>query len=129
MGMTHTSKIVLLEMGFSFPLKAPIAPKAKKALLALLIASSIAFDAVTLAAHARRGLIIYTLLPELESKGFPLVQQTAYQHGVSCLDAMFSAYETLSYLTRNGNTVFQTLYDLEKTFDSVEYETFVFKRN
>ena len=36
---------------------------------------------------------------------------TAYQHGVSCLDAMFSAYETL---TRNGNTVFQTFYDLEK---------------
>ena len=34
---------------------------------------------------------IYTLLPELENKGFPLVQQTAYQHGVSCLDAMFSA--------------------------------------
>ena len=52
---------------------------------------------------------------------FPLVQQTAYQHGVSCLNATFSAYETLSYLTRNGNTVFQTFYDLEKTFDSVEY--------
>ena len=30
-------------------------------------------------------------------------------------------YETLSYLTRNGNTVFQTFYDLEKAFDSVEY--------
>ena len=30
-------------------------------------------------------------------------------------------YETLSYLTRNGYTVFQTFYDLEKTFDSVEY--------
>ena len=29
-------------------------------------------------------------------------------------DAMFSSYETLSYLTRNGNTVFQTFYDLEK---------------
>ena len=56
-------------------------------------------------------IIIYTLLPELESKGF---QQTAYQHGVSCLDAMFSAYETLSYLTRNRNTVFQTFYDLEQ---------------
>ena len=64
---------------------------------------------------------IYTLLPELESKDFPLVQQTAYQHGVSCLNAMFSAYEILSYLTRNGYAVFQTFYDLEKTFDSVEY--------
>ena len=64
---------------------------------------------------------IYTLLPELESKGFPLVQQTEYQHGVSCLNAMFSAYETLSYLTRNGYAVLQTFYDLEKTFVSVEY--------
>ena len=63
-----------------------------------------------------KSIYIYTLLPELESKGFPLVQQTAYQHGVSCLDATFSVYETLSYLTRNGYTVFQTFYDLEKDY-------------
>ena len=41
--------------------------------------------------------------------------------GTTCLHATFSAYVTLSYLTRDGNTVFQTFYDLEKTFDSVEY--------
>ena len=52
---------------------------------------------------------------------FPLIQQTAYQNGISCEDATFAAYETLSYLTRNGNTVLQTFYDLEKAFDSVEY--------
>ena len=55
-------------------------------------------------------IIIYPVT-RVESKGLPLVQQTAYQHGVSCLDAMFSAYETL---TRNGYTVFQTFYDIEK---------------
>ena len=30
-------------------------------------------------------------------------------------------FETLNYLIRNGNTVLQTFYDLEKAFDSVEY--------
>ena len=43
-------------------------------------------------------IIIYPVT-RVESKGLPLVQQTEYQHGVSCLDAMFSAYDTLSYLT------------------------------
>ena len=45
MGTTHVSKMVLLEMGFSFPWKVPIAPKAKKALLALFIALSMALVA------------------------------------------------------------------------------------
>ena len=36
------SKVVLPEMGFNFP-KASIAPKAKKVLLAVLVASSMAF--------------------------------------------------------------------------------------
>jgi hypothetical protein len=62
-----------------------------------------------------------TLLPEFETKGFPSIQQTAYQCGVSCEDATFAVYETLTHLARNGNTVFQTFYDLEKAFDSVEY--------
>ena len=38
-GMTHSSKIVFPEMRFNFQWKAPIAPKAKKALFAFLIAS------------------------------------------------------------------------------------------
>ena len=50
-----------------------------------------------------------------------MVQQTAYQKGISCEDATFTVFEVLSYLMRNGNTVFQTFYDLEKAFDSVEY--------
>ena len=67
------------------------------------------------------SLMLSRMLPELNSRGFPLIQQTAYQQGISCEDATFAVFETLSYLTRNGNTVLQTLYDLEKAFDSVEY--------
>ena len=58
------------------------------------------------------------MIPELESKGFPSIQQRAYQRSVSCEDATFAAYETIAHLTRN---VFKTFYDLEKAFDSTEY--------
>ena len=67
------------------------------------------------------SLTLSRMLPELGSRGFPPNQQTAYQHGKSCEDATFSVFETLSYLTQNGNNVFQIFYDLEKAFDSVEY--------
>ena len=67
------------------------------------------------------SLTLSRMLPELESNGFPSIQQTAYQRGVSCEDATFAVYETLTHLTRDGNTVYQTFYDLEKAFDSVEY--------
>ena len=50
-----------------------------------------------------------------------MVQQTSYQKGISCEDATVTVFETLSYLMRNGNTVFQTFYNLEKAFDGVEY--------
>ena len=63
----------------------------------------------------------WLILPELETKGFPSIQQTAYQCGVSCEDATFAVYETLTHLAQNGNTVFQTFHDLEKAFDSIEY--------
>ena len=43
--MIHVSKMVFPDMGFSFPWKASMAPKAKKALLAFLIATSMAFEA------------------------------------------------------------------------------------
>ena len=67
------------------------------------------------------SLTLSRMMPELESKGFPSIQQTAYQCGVSCEDATFATYETITHLTRNGNNVFQTFYDLEKAFDSIEY--------
>ena len=60
-------------------------------------------------------------MPELKTRGFPLIQQTAYQQGISCEDATFAVFESLSHLTRNGKTVLQTVYDLEKAFDGVEY--------
>ena len=43
--MACVSKIVLPEIGFNLPWKAPIAPKVKIAILAFLIASSTAFVA------------------------------------------------------------------------------------
>ena len=73
------------------------------------------FESLTLAR------MLAQMLPELETKGFPSIQQTAYQCGVSCEDATFAVYETLTHLARNGNTVFQTFYDLEEAFDSIEY--------
>ena len=66
------------------------------------------------------SILLSQLLPELEDRGFPSVIQIAYQHGVSCEDATFSVYATVSHFVRNRNTVLQTFYDLEKAFDSVE---------
>ena len=56
------------------------------------------------------SILLPQLLPELEDTGFPSVIQT-YQHGVSCEDATFSVYETVSHFVRNGNTVLQTFYE------------------
>ena len=55
-------------------------------------------------------LILARMLPELKTKGFPPIQQTAYPCGVSCEGATFAMYEN----AHNRNTVFQTFYDLDK---------------
>ena len=41
------------------------------------------------------------MMPELKSKGFPSIQQIAYQCGVSCEDATFTmhGHEAFTHLT------------------------------
>ena len=71
--------------------------------------------------HRTPSSLTHSHVQLLKTRGFPLIQQSAYQQGISCEDAAFAVFESLSHLTRNGNTVLQTFYDLEKAFDSVEY--------
>ena len=56
----------------------------------------------------------------LDEQGFPDQLQTAYQKGVSCMDAIFATQETLFNHLRDGGTPFLCLFDIEKAFDSVE---------
>ena len=67
----------------------------------------------------------------LKEGGFPHVSQTAYQHSLSCSDAIFSTQEALLKFVREGDKVYLCLYDLEKAFDSIEFATLLshlFKR-
>ena len=61
------------------------------------------------------------MIPILEEKGVPHHTQTAYQAGVSCSDATEVVQEVIKSYIDSGATVFQCFYDLEKAFDSVEY--------
>ena len=56
-------------------------------------------------------------------KGFPTSSQTAYQKGLSCIDAIFSTQEVILKHIREGDTPYLCFFDLEKAFDSVEYST------
>ena len=62
-------------------------------------------------------IILRRLSPCLEDAGFPDISQTAYQNGVSCVDA---TQETLLTHVREGGRPFLCLYDIEKAFDSIE---------
>ena len=55
------------------------------------------------------SLTLSRMMPELESKGFPSIQQTAYQCSVSCEDATFATHEALTHFIQNGNTDFVCL--------------------
>ena len=59
----------------------------------------------------------------LKEGGFPHVSQTAYQHSLSCSDAIFSTQEALLKFVREGDKAYLCLYDLEKAFDSIEFAT------
>ena len=67
------------------------------------------------------------ILERLESlfceRGFPYPSQTAYQKGLSCIDAIFSTQEVILKHIREGDTPYLCFFDLEKAFDSVEYST------
>ena len=65
-------------------------------------------------------IILHCLSPWLEEVCFPDISQTAYQNGVSCIDAIYATQETLLTHVREGGKPLLCLYDIEKAFDSVE---------
>ena len=56
-------------------------------------------------------------------RGFPHPSETAYQRGLSCIDAVFSTQEVIIKHIREGDTPYLCFFDLEKAFDSVKYHT------
>lgn len=58
----------------------------------------------------------------LEDSGFPHSSQTAYIRHRSCIDGVFSTYELLKQMMDEGDSPYLCLFDLEKAFDSIEYE-------
>lgn len=67
-------------------------------------------------------IILNRMTPILEEQGFPHPSQTAYIRGRSCTDGLFVTNETLHTFARNGDSPYLCLYDLEKAFDSIEYD-------
>ena len=67
-------------------------------------------------------IILVRMLPILEEHGFPHPSQTAYIKNRSCTDGIFLTNEVLKKLLQNGDSPYLCLYDLEKAFDSVEYD-------
>ena len=81
-----------------------------------------------------RGITLTSVLPKVlevlvlshlesifEERGFPHPSQTAYQKGLSCIDAIFSTQEVVLKHIREGDTPYLWFFDLEKAFDSIEY--------
>ena len=54
----------------------------------------------------------------------PHFLQTAYQHGVSCGDAVFAAQGAALKVLKGGGKVFLPLFDLEKDFDTIERQCY-----
>ena len=51
----------------------------------------------------------------------PHPNQSAYRKKVLCADAIFATQEIIARYMGNGSRVFMCLYDLQKSFDSIEY--------
>ena len=66
-------------------------------------------------------VILKRMSPILDERGFPDINQTAFQRGISCNDAIFSTQEVLLNYIRQGENPFLCFYDIEKAFDSVEF--------
>ena len=66
-------------------------------------------------------IILNRRSPILDEIGFPDINQTAYQKGTSCADAIFSTQEVLLNYILQGDNPFLCFYDIEKAFDSVEF--------
>ena len=65
-------------------------------------------------------ILLQRLSPLLQDAGSPHMLQTAYQRGVSCMDAIFATQEALLTHYRDGGQPYLCLFDLEKAYDSVE---------
>ena len=72
-------------------------------------------------ARTLENLLLDRMLPTLGNRCIPQLTQTAYQRGVSCVDATFTCQETISKFIREGDTVYSCFYDLAAAFDTVEY--------
>ena len=65
-------------------------------------------------------ILLQRLTPTLEEFGCPDFAQTAYQKGLSCIDAIYATQETLLTHARENGKPFLCFYDVEKAFDSIE---------
>ena len=65
---------------------------------------------------AKLFILLEQMKPVLSSSGHPCLYETAYQEGLSCEEAIFSAIKTL--LQQNGHAFSPS--DVEKAFDLVE---------
>ena len=68
-------------------------------------------------------ILLQRLSLPLEKHGFPDQLQTAYQKGISCIDAVFATQEALTNHLQEGGQPYLCLFDIEKAFDSVEIPT------
>ena len=77
------------------------------------------FQGVTLTstlAKVLEFLIVDRVQLFLLEAGLPHVNQSAYQRGMSCAEAIFATQETIAQYMCGGNNVYMCLYDLEKAF-------------
>ena len=65
-------------------------------------------------------ILLQRLSPILNDSAFPDQLQTAYQKGITRIDATFTTQETLTCHLRDGDQPYLCLFDMEKAFDSVE---------
>lgn len=65
-------------------------------------------------------ILLQCLTLTLEEFGCPDFAQTAYQKGLSCIDAIYATQETLLTHARENGKAFLCFYDVEKAYDSVE---------
>ena len=65
-------------------------------------------------------ILLQRLTPILDESGFPDPAQTAYQKGMSCIDAIYATQETLLTHARENGKPLLCFYDVEKAFDSIE---------
>ena len=65
-------------------------------------------------------ILLQRLSPILQNAGSPHLLQTAYQKGVSSMDAIFATQEALLTHYCDGGKPYLCLFDLENAYDSVE---------